>query len=53
MTTNGEGVDRQTAVQSIFSSSGLWEARFVISTEKPGEVVMLRIDEVDGTDPST
>jgi len=51
--STGEGVNRETAFQSIFSSSGVRETRFVISTEKLGDVVMLRIDEVDGTDPSS
>ncbi len=50
--STGEGVERRPASQTLFTPLGVKETQFVISTEKLGDVVMLRIDEVDGTDPS-
>jgi len=41
----GEALERQTARQTLFTPSRVQETRFVISTEKVGNLVLLRIDE--------
>jgi PAS domain-containing protein len=43
----GEGLQRQSAMQLIFTRSGAQETRFTISTEKTGNLVLLRFDEVE------
>jgi hypothetical protein len=48
----GEGLQRQHAQQMLITASGVRETKLVISTEKVGELIMLRIDEFDGSDPS-
>jgi PAS domain-containing protein len=50
--STGEALERQTAYQMLFTPTGMEETRFVISTEKLGNLVLLRIDEENGTDPS-
>jgi PAS domain-containing protein len=50
--STGEALQGQTAYQMVFTSSGVNESRFVISTEKAGNLVLLRIDEGGGTDSS-
>ena len=42
----GEGVERAEAVQEVFTSQGVGEIRFRISTEKAGNLVLLRIEPV-------
>jgi PAS domain-containing protein len=48
--STGEALERQTAYQMVITPSGVMETRFVISTEKVGELVLLRIDDEDGSD---
>jgi PAS domain-containing protein len=48
----GEGLQHQLAQQMLITASGVRETRLVISTEKVGELIMLRIDKFDGSDPS-
>jgi transcriptional regulator with PAS, ATPase and Fis domain len=43
--STGEALERQTAHQMVFTPSGVVESRFVISTEKVVNLVLLRIDE--------
>jgi PAS domain-containing protein len=46
--STGQALERQTATQTLFTPSGVMESRFVISTEKVGNLVFLRIDEEGG-----
>ena len=42
----GVGVERVPAYQSIKTPNGVQQQRFLISTERVGDSVMLRIDDV-------
>lgn len=43
---SGYGVERAPAHQDIKTASGVQQKRFLISTERVGDVVLLRIDDV-------
>lgn len=43
---SGAGVERKPAHQQIKTADGVREKRFLISTERVGEFVMLRIDDI-------
>ena len=51
--STGEAVEGQMAIQSIFTPSEVRDTRFLISTEKVEELVLLRFDEIDGPDSSS